>query len=83
MLVLEQDDGTGRLAVEGAGHVQQRLLDELGDTRVGHGRVGVEGVVAAARLDGVHESVRRHVGSGVEGAVLGMWWWGVEGGGCC
>ena len=55
VLVLEKEDETGRLRVEGGGDVLDELGDDLLDTVVGDGRGLVEGVDAAAVGVGLEE----------------------------
>ena len=64
VLLAEQDEDTGRLRVEGRGHVQDDLLCDLDDLLVRDRHVLVEGVDGAARLDRLEECLGRH-----------CWWW--------
>ena len=66
VLVLEKEDETGRLGVEGGRDVPDKLGDDLLNAVVGDGRGLVEGVDAAAVGDGLEErGGRGHCGNGV------------------
>lgn len=52
MLLVQQDDGTGGLRVEGAGDVEDGIFDDFLDPGVGDWGGGFEGVVGAAVFDG-------------------------------
>lgn len=69
LLVLgaEQDDDADGLGVEGRGHVQGGLLDDLGDALLGDGQVLGQDVVGAAVLDQLDDRVGRDDGRGRHG----------------
>lgn len=62
MLALEQQKDAGGLGVEGGRGMKDGFLDDFLDTGVRDGRLLLQGVVGAARLDNVEESLSgRHL----------------------
>jgi hypothetical protein len=55
VLLLEQEDNTGGLGVEGAGNVEDGVLNNAVDDIVRDGALALEVVVGAARLDQVQK----------------------------
>lgn len=64
VLLVQQNNQTGGLGVEGAGDVSDGVVDELLDLRVRDGAVLAELVDGAASLGGLEETVGRHGGGG-------------------
>lgn len=73
VLLLEENDGAGALAVEAGGAVEDSLADDLLDLLVRDGGLGLEAVVGAAGLDGGEEFSGTHFGGGLrEGSGCGV-----------